>query len=82
MMGMNGEAFVEFGLNFRDRSRRSLVFVGYCKVSTLFPHHSAAVGGGYGRKESPHSDEVGAGEAMVDMAVMSPHDAGLAHDRP
>ena len=72
LMGMPGEPFVEFGLNFRDRSPvRDSFFAGYCNgFQGYFPTIRAAVEGGYGAEGITARVEVGAGEAMVDMAVI------------
>jgi neutral ceramidase len=72
MMGMPGEPFVEFGLNFRDRVPAvASFFAGYCNgFHGYFPTIRAAVGGGYGAEGITARVEVGAGEAMVDMAVI------------
>ena len=72
LMGMPGEPFVEFGINFRDRApATSSYFVGYCNgYHGYFPTIRAAVEGGYGAEGVVARVEVGAGEAMVDMAVI------------
>ena len=72
IMGMPGEPFVEFGLNFRDRAPAAAsYFAGYCNgFHGYFPTIRAAVGGGYGAEGITARVEVGAGEAMVDMAVI------------
>ena len=72
LMGMPGEPFVEFGLNFRDRaSTANSYFAGYCNgFHGYFPTIRAAVEGGYGAEGITARVEVGAGEAMVDMAII------------
>ena len=72
IMGMPGEPFVEFGLNFRDRAPAATsYFAGYCNgFHGYFPTIRAAVEGGYGAEGITARVEVGAGEAMVDMAVI------------
>ncbi len=72
LMGMPGEPFVEFGLNFRDRAPAPhAFFAGYCNGhQAYFPTIRAAVEGGYGAAGLNSFIEVGAGEAMVDMAVI------------
>ncbi len=72
IMGMPGEPFVEFGLNFRDRAPSATSFFsGYCNgFHGYFPTIRAAVEGGYGAEGITARVEVGAGEAMVDMAVI------------
>ena len=72
LMGMPGEPFVEFGLNFRDRApAANAFFAGYCNsFHGYFPTIRAAVEGGYGAEGFTARVEVGAGEAMVDMAII------------
>ena len=72
LMGMPGEPFVEFGLNFRDRAPvESSYFAGYCNgYLGYFPTIRAAVEGGYGAEGVVARVEAGAGEAMVDMAII------------
>lgn len=72
LMGIPGEPFVEFGLNFRDRAPAATsFFAGYCNgFHGYFPTIRAAVEGGYGAEGITARVEVGAGEAMVDMAVI------------
>ena len=72
LMGMPGEPFVQFGLNFRDRVPcPNSYFAGYCNgYLGYFPTIRAAVEGGYGAEGVVARVEVGAGEAMVDMAVI------------
>jgi neutral ceramidase len=72
IMGMPGEPFVEFGLNFRDRAPAATSYLaGYCNgFHGYFPTIRAAVEGGYGAEGITARVEVGAGEAMVDMAVI------------
>jgi hypothetical protein len=72
LMGMPGEPFVEFGLNFRDRvPATTAFFAGYCNgFHGYFPTIRAAVEGGYGAEGITARVEVGAGEVMVDMAII------------
>ncbi|MFO1096565.1 MAG: neutral/alkaline non-lysosomal ceramidase N-terminal domain-containing protein [Planctomycetaceae bacterium] len=72
LMAMPGEPFVEFGLNFRDRAPAAAAFfAGYCNgFHGYFPTIRAATEGGYGAEGITARVEVGAGEAMVDMAVI------------
>ena len=72
LAGMPGEPFVEFGLNFRDRSplRRSF-FAGYANgYFGYFPTIRAAVEGGYGAEGLVARTEVGAGESMLDTSLI------------
>jgi neutral ceramidase len=72
LMGMPGEPFVEFGLNFRDRAPAATAyFAGYCNgFHGYFPTIRAAVEGGYGAEGITARVEVGAGEEMVNMAII------------
>jgi len=72
LMGMPGEPFVEFAINFRDRSPYpDSFFVGYANgYKAYFPTIKAAVEGGYGANSVSARAEVGAGEKMVDHAVV------------
>lgn len=72
IMGIPGEPFVEFGLNFRDRSPVEHSFcAGYCNgFHGYFPTIKAATQGGYGAEGITARVEVGAGESMVNMAIV------------
>jgi len=72
IIGMPGEPFVEFGLNFRDRSPvENSFFGGYANgYHGYFPTIRAAVGGGYGAEGLVARTEVGAGEEMLNMAII------------
>jgi hypothetical protein len=72
LMGMPGEPFVEFGINFRERAPvPSAFFVGYANgYYGYFPTLRAAVEGGYGANSLTTRTEVGAGEAMVNHALV------------
>jgi len=72
LMAMPGEPFVEFGLNFRDRAPAThSYFAGYCNgYHGYFPTIRAAVEGGYGAEGVTARVEVGAGETMVNTAVV------------
>jgi hypothetical protein len=72
LMGMPGEPFVEFGIDFRDRSPiATSFFAGYANgYFGYFPTIRAAVGGGYGAEGLVARTEVGAGEAMVNVALI------------
>jgi len=71
-MGMPGEPFVEFGINFRERAPvPDVFFVGYANgYYGYFPTLRAAVEGGYGANSLTTRTEVGAGEAMVNHALV------------
>jgi neutral ceramidase len=72
LAGMPGEPFVEFGLNFRDRSPlKTSFFAGYANgYFGYFPTIRAAVEGGYGAEGLVARTEVGAGESMLDTALI------------
>ena len=72
LMGMPGEPFVQFGLDFRARAPvPAAFFVGYANgYYAYFPTIKAAVEGGYGADSLTTRTQVGAGEAMVDHAVI------------
>ena len=72
MMGMPGEPFVEFALDFRERSPvPDAFFVGYANgYYAYFPTIKAAVEGGYGADSLTTRTEVGAGEAMLDHSLV------------
>ncbi len=70
-MGMPGEPFVEFQINWRDRCPvRDVFFLGYAGgYFGYFPTIRAATEGGYGATSSTTWIEVGAGERMVNHAL-------------
>ncbi len=70
-MGMPGEPFVEFQLNWRDRCPvRDAFFLGYAGgYFGYFPTLQAAAEGGYGATSPTTWIEVGAGERMVNHAL-------------
>ena len=72
LMGMPGEPFTEFGINFRERAPvPDAFFVGYANgYYGYFPTLRAAVEGGYGANSLTTRTEVGAGEAMVNHALV------------
>jgi hypothetical protein len=72
LMGMPGEPFVDFQINWRDRCPvRDAFFVGYANgYFDYFPTIRAASEGGYGAADSDTYVEVGAGERMVDHALV------------
>jgi neutral ceramidase len=75
LVGMPGEPFVEFGLAFRDRSPAAFsFFAGYANgYHGYFPTIRAAVEGGYGAEGLVSRAEVGAGETMLDTALIRVH---------
>ena len=73
LMGMPGEPFVDFAVDFRARSPvESSFFVGYANAYFgYFPTIQAAVEGGYGADGITTRAKVGAGERMVDHAIVT-----------
>jgi Neutral/alkaline non-lysosomal ceramidase, N-terminal len=73
MMGLPGEPFVEFQMNWRERCRlHDCFFLGYTNgYNGYFPTIQAATEGGYGATSATTWVEVGAGERMVDHAVVT-----------
>jgi neutral ceramidase len=71
-MTMPGEPFVEFQINWRDRCPvRDAFLLGYANgYGGYFPTIQAAAEGGYGGAGATAWVEVGAGERMVDHAVI------------
>jgi hypothetical protein len=73
IMTMPGEPFVDFQINWRDRSPfPDALFLGYANgYKGYFPTIHAASEGGYGTASATTWVEVGAGERMVDHAVVN-----------
>ncbi len=73
LMGMPGEPFVDFAIDFRARSpAKTAFFVGYANgYFAYFPTIEAAVVGGYGADSLTTRAQVGSGEAMVDHAIVT-----------
>ncbi|HMD97071.1 MAG TPA: neutral/alkaline non-lysosomal ceramidase N-terminal domain-containing protein [Terriglobia bacterium] len=71
-MTMPGEPFVDLQVNWRDRCPvRDAFFLGYANgYYGYFPTIRASTEGGYGAASSSTWIEVGAGERMVDHAVI------------
>jgi neutral ceramidase len=71
LMGMPGEPFVEFQVNWRDRCPvPDAFFLGYANgYFGYFPTLLAATEGGYGAASATTWVEPGAGERMVDHAL-------------
>jgi hypothetical protein len=72
LMGMPGEPFVDFQINWRDRCPvPEAFFLGYTNgYYDYFPTVRAASQGGYGAADSDTYVEVGAGERMLDHALV------------
>ncbi len=72
LMGMPGEPFVEFAIDFRSRAPvPDAFFLGYANgYYGYFPTIRAAVEGGYGANSLTTRTEPGAGEAMVNHSLV------------
>ena len=85
MMGMPGEGFVEFQMNWRDRCPvRDCFFLGYANgFFSYFPTIRAATEGGHGADNVWSRIEPGAGERMVDHALIKVYEMlGRLTDTP
>lgn len=85
MMGMPGEPFVQFQMDWRERcSLHDCFFLGYTNgYDGYIPTIQAATEGGYGATSATTWVQVGAGEMMVDHAVIRLDKMlGLLHDAP
>jgi hypothetical protein len=85
MMTMPGEPFVDFQINWRDRCPvPDAFFLGYANgYYGYFPTLKAATEGGYGAAGVTTWMEVGAGERMVDHALMRTYEMlGRLADTP
>jgi neutral ceramidase len=71
-IGMPGEPFVEYQIAWRDRCPvRDAFFLGYANGDYgYFPTIRAASLGGYGAANSATYVEVGAGDRMLDRALV------------
>lgn len=84
-MGMPGEPFVDFQVNWRDRCPvKDAFFMGYANgYSGYFPTIKAASEGGYGTASATTWVQVGAGEEMVEHALMRVYEMlGRLHELP
>ena len=85
MMGMPGEPFVEFQMNWRARCPlQDCFFLGYANgYYGYFPTIQAANEGGYGAANATTWVQVGAGERMVEHAIIKLDQMlGRLQDRP
>ena len=85
LMGMPGEPFVDFQVNWRDRCPvPDAFFLGYANgYFGYFPTIRAATLGGYGAGSATSWVEVGAGERMVDHAIVRTYEMlGRLTDTP
>jgi hypothetical protein len=85
MMTMPGEPFVDFQISWRDRAPvREALFLGYANGYVgYFPTIRGAAMGGYGAASATTWVEVGAGERMVDHALVRLYEMiGRLRDKP
>ena len=73
LVGGSGEFFCEHGLRLKERSRaRETFFFGYCNGHHMyFPTIEAAAEGGYGADPAVSWVGLGAGEEMLDQALIN-----------
>jgi neutral ceramidase len=71
-VGVSGEFFCSHALNLKRRARlEHVLFLGYCNdYQQYFPTIEAASEGGYGADPGVANAEVGAGERMMDRALI------------
>jgi hypothetical protein len=71
-VGVSGEFFCDHSLRLKKRARLNhLLFLGYCNdYQQYFPTIEAAAQGGYGADATVSAAEVGAGERMMDRALI------------
>lgn len=76
LVGMPGEPFVDFQINWRDRCpAHDCLFLGYTNgYFDYLPTIVAASQGGYGAGDSNTYVEVGAAERMLDHALVRAHE--------
>lgn len=74
-VGVSGEFFCGHALSLKRRARlEQLFFLGYCNdYQQYFPTIEAAAEGGYGADPTVSPVEVGAGERMIDQALIHLH---------
>jgi len=85
LVGMPGEPFVNFQINWRDRSPvADAFFLGYANgYFDYFPTIDAAAQGGYGAGDSNTYVELGAGERMLRQALVRVYEMlGKLKDAP
>jgi neutral ceramidase len=71
-VGVSGEFFCAHALHLRERARLDhLFFLGYCNDHQMyFPTIEAVAEGGYGTESSSAPSELGAGERVMDRALI------------
>ncbi len=85
MLGVPGEAFVEFQMNWRDRCpAQDCFFLGYANgFFSYFPTIRAATEGGHGVNNVWSRIEPAAGDSMVDHGVIKVYEMlGRLTDAP
>ncbi len=72
LVGVSGEFFCQHAIRLRERARvKSLFFFGYCNgYHQYFPTIEGAAEGGYGADEQVAPAQVGAGEEMMNRALV------------
>jgi neutral ceramidase len=72
LVGVSGEFFCDHALQLKRRARlEHLLFLGYCNdYQQYFPTIQAVAEGGYGADTLVSPVEIGAGERMMDRALM------------
>jgi hypothetical protein len=72
IVGVSGEFFAGHALSLKRRCRLPhLLFIGYCNdYQQYFPTIEAAAEGGYGADPQVAPAEVGAGERIMDRALL------------
>jgi hypothetical protein len=72
LVGVSGEFFCAHSLSLKRRARlEHLLFLGYCNdYQQYFPTIEAAAEGGYGAAPGVSTAEVGAGERMINRALI------------
>jgi neutral ceramidase len=84
-VGVSGEFFSGHALSLKRRARlEHLFFLGYCNdYQQYFPTIEAAAEGGYGTTPPVSSAEIGAGERVIDRALIHLYQMrGQLSDRP
>src|SRR5204863_2383016 len=72
IVGVSGEFFSSHALQLKRRARfEQLLFLGYCNdYQQYFPTIKAVAEGGYGADNTVAPAEIGAGERIMDQALM------------
>jgi hypothetical protein len=72
IVGVSGEFFCDHALHLKRRARlEHLLFLGYCNdYQQYFPTIQAVAEGGYGADATVSPVELGAGERVMDQALI------------